>query len=425
MAEIIFEEKRINETLKASALQLTLVISLIITIILGSLIYLYAFYRHQDSKIQHQDSLLNLITAGFELSKSVYLLPGDTVWTDVLYAGDSIQLLKEKWGLYDKVTLKAVYQKDSISQAFLLGIESTDNTVLYVSDEDRNISVSGHTVIIGNAFLPKAGIKPAFVDGKFFEGKEEIVEGTINFSERSLPAIDTSRMQPVAEGINMPHITPEELQLPVHFRSFKEPIQYVYSEDEILLSDQQIKGNIILLSDTLIRISSDCSLQNVICIAPTILVEKGFSGSAQLFATDSLIVSDEVHFDYPSALVLFANDDSFQKELKLGANCSIAGTVLLYEKERSAVPHTVSFGENNQVTGELIAFGVLKYTKPLIVKGSTYCYRFITHTPSSHYENYLIGVDLNRSAQSPFFLKSYAWQKEQKNEQNNILTWLE
>lgn len=424
MAKIVFKEKQVSGQLAASALQLTLIISLIITIVLGSLIYLYSFYRQQDSKIQHQDRLLNLLTSGFELSKSTYLSSGDTVWTDVLYAGDSLRVLKENWGLYDKVTLTAIYQQDSIKRAFLLGLESTDSTVLYISDEDRNLSVSGRTVIIGNAFLPQAGIKPAFVDGKFFEGKEEIVEGKKSFSERALPSIDMHRISAIMEGLDG-DLSSDVPYLSQVIHSFKEPTQYIYSSEEIRLANKQIKGNIVLSSDTLIQISADCTLEHIICIAPTIRVDKGFRGSVQLFATDSLIVADEVHFGYPSALVLYASDDVFRRELKMGKNCSLAGSILLYEEERSAVPHMLSLGEDNLVTGELIAFGMLKYTKPLTVRGSTYCYRFITQTPSSLYENFLIDIKLDRSARNPFFLQSYAWQKEEKNEPNSILTWLE
>ncbi|TJZ50570.1 hypothetical protein FAZ15_21350 [Sphingobacterium olei] len=426
MAEIVFEEKQVSKKLTASALQLTLIISLIITIILGSLIYLYSFYRQQDSKIQHQDRLLNLITSGFELSKSVYLSPSDTVWADVLYAGDSLRVQKENWGLYDKVTLTAIYQHDSIKRAFLLGLESIDSTVLYVSDEDRNLSVSGRTTIIGTAYLPQAGIKPAFVDGKFFDGKEEIIEGKKKFSERALPAIDKQRLQPLTEGLDSStFLSPSMLQFSQHFRSFKEPTQYVYSEAALWLSNQAIEGNIMLSSDTLIHITADCTLEHIICIAPTIRVDKGFRGSVQLFATDSLIVGDEVHLSYPSALVLFAEDEEFRRALKIGKDGSIAGSVLLYEEKRSSVPHMLSLGENSLVTGELIAFGMLKYTKPLTVRGSTYCYRFITQTPSSLYENFLIDINLDRSARHPFFLQSYAWQKEEKNVPNSILTWLE
>lgn len=424
MAKTVFEEKQISRTLTASALQLTLIISLIITIVLGSLIYLYSFYRQQDSKIEHQDRLLNLITSGFELSKSTYLSLGDTVWTDVLYTGDSLHVQKENWGLYDRVTLTAIYRQDSIKRAFLLGLESTDSTVLYVSDEDRNLSVSGRTVVIGNAFLPQAGIKPAFVDGKFFEGKEEIIEGKKKFSERALPSIDMQRIQAVIERPDN-EVSDEALYVSQLIRSFKEPTQYIYSSEEIRLANQQVKGNIILSSDTLIHISADCILEHIICVAPTIRVDKGFRGSVQLFATDSLIVADDVHFSYPSALVLYASDDIFRRELKMGKNCSVAGSILLYEEERSAVPHMLSLGEDNLVTGDLIAFGMLKYTKPLTVRGSTYCYRFITQTPSSLYENFLIDITLDRHARNPFFLQSYAWQQEEKNEPNNILTWLE
>ncbi|PIG98215.1 hypothetical protein CS542_06460 [Pedobacter sp. IW39] len=52
--------------------------------------------------------------------------------------------------------------------------------VLYLSDEDRPVSVSGKTLLIGNGMLPKAGIKQSYAEGKPYTGIKQLLDGKLH-----------------------------------------------------------------------------------------------------------------------------------------------------------------------------------------------------------------------------------------------------
>lgn len=396
---------------------------MIITIILGSLIYLFAFYKQQEVKIANRAKIREVAASGMALVQSNYFHEGDTTLTDFLYTGDSLHLSNRQWGLYDVVTVRARYHMDSLRKAFYIGKELQDSLVLYVADEDRNLSVSGETKIVGNASIPQAGIKPAFVDGNFYKGIKKIVDGKIAYSERTLPAIDENRLKNIFETSFNPN-TIQELASTVH-QSFYQDSYIIAEQAPLVLDNVQLHGKILITSDSSITIRANADLKDIICIAPYIRVEAGFSGNIQLFAQDSMRIEKDCRFSYPSSLVLFPPYKGANARLSLGKNTDFSGTVLLYEKERRDVPNLLELEENVKITGDLIAYGMLKYKAPLQVIGSTYCYRFVTQTQSTLYENYLIDITLDRRQLNPFYLKSPLWQNQHVKSKNQIVSWLE
>jgi len=420
MAQTVFQERKSDKRLKAGALQLTLVITLIVTILLGSLIYLYAFYQQQDKFMARRAKLYVLMDSAMEIARSGFLDYGDTVLVHTLYEGDTIGLGKRPWGLYEQVSVTVKWQGDSLQKAFLLGLTAQDSTTLYVADEDRNISVSGKTHIQGTAYLPKAGIKPAFVDGKFYEGEKDIVAGERKTSTRQLPDVQIALLEKVYPLTD----TPFANRL-YGTHSFFGHTAYWYSTEPIVLERDSVVGNIVIQSDTVVEVRAGAALRDIICLAPVVRIASGFRGRIQVFAQDSIIVGDQVRLEYPSALVLDASDGlSTRRRISIGKQVEVTGTLLLYEAERSKTAHLLEIGEKGDVRGDVIVHGMLKYSKPLKIRGAAYCYRFITQTPRSLYENYLIDVDLDRSKKDPYMLDTFVWDRPQEKQQRHILSWV-
>ena len=63
-------------------------------------------------------------------------------------------------------------------------------------------------------------------------------------------------------------------------------------------------GNIVLISDSEIRVSASTKLNHVILIAPKIYIQHGFKGNLQAFASEQLTVSSQTKLTYPSSLSL-------------------------------------------------------------------------------------------------------------------------
>ncbi|MEO1437949.1 MAG: hypothetical protein AAFV80_20575 [Bacteroidota bacterium] len=62
------------------------------------------------------------------------------------------------------------------------------------------------------------------------------------------------------------------------------------------------KGKILVIAQNSIVVEANAHLEQVILIAPSIQFKKGFQGSIQAYASDQLIVEEEVQLHYPSIL---------------------------------------------------------------------------------------------------------------------------
>lgn len=419
---------------KASALHLVLVITLVIAIVLGSLIYLHYFYREQEQKIDRWDALEQDLKAGTSLALSTYFPyteSGDTLLLSPITLRDSLRIGKKQWGFLDAVTVYSWRGKDTLRRSFLAGIQPKDSTVLYIVDEDRPLSISGKTVIQGTSFLPQSGIRPAFVDGEYYEGIEEMVDGQIKESNQSLPNYESDRLNAIQALYQ--HTLSENSNLDLQDiassrsvrHSFFEATKYFHLPRAAPLLVDSIAGNLVILADSTVHISAQTIWEDAIVIAPHIKLEDNFSGNGQFFALDSLTVGKNVALGYPSILALLAAD-SLNGPLKvtIGENTRVQGMVLLHRADVPDQMDLLELQKNVTVEGELISFGLLKYTDPLTVKGGLYAHRLITQRPSSLYENYLINLNLERSKLHPYYIAPFFWTTDKPAPQN-IVKWLD
>lgn len=413
---------------KAAALHLALVIALIISILLGSLIYLHGFYRSQGQKIERWHSLSRELEAGISLSLSndFPYTEGDSLFVSELSPTDSLQISKQHWGFFDAVVVRCWRGTDTLAQSFLAGLRPQDSTVLYIVDEDRPLSVSGKTIIEGVAILPKSGIRPAFVDGEYYKGIEEMVDGEIKESSRSLPAHQQERIQQLQAWQQRA----KEQQYPelpydaVLRHSFFAPTQHYHIRQATTLTQDSLQGNIVIIADSALTISAHTKWKDALVIAPYIKLEDNFQGSGQFFALDSLHVGKNVQLQYPSTVAVLAADTAKSiSSLYIGDNSELYGLALLYRGDVNDQKDMLSLGKNVHIRGNLISFGLLKYNGSLRVDGSVHAYRFITQRPSSLYENYLIDLDLQRSALHPYFIRPHFWTPTAKPQQA-IVQWL-
>lgn len=419
--------QRTEMRLNASALQLALVVSLLVTAVIGSLIYLFQFYRDQDNRMARWDRIDQGMQSALSLVLSNEFGHTDTIISGMLYQEDSVRIVRQPWGFYDRAHIVVWEEGDTLRRSFLIGQAPSDSTVLYVRDEDRPLSISGASSIRGTAWLPGAGIRPAFVDGGYYEGDEKMVQGKIRESARDFPAIDATRIAHIRalfdHSAEQDYTDPHPME---RKRSFAEGMRLLHSSPDGHINRDSILGHTVVVSDSALVIPASCYVEDALFIAPYIRIEDGFAGKAQFFALDSLHVGDRCAFHYPSALgLLTEEEDTGIKQLHIGDECRLSGIAFLYSaaKEDQVLHHLV-LGKDCRIVGELVSFGMLRYEKPLQVTGSTHCYRFLTQTPSSLYENYLIDLTLDRPLLSPYFMASLFWPPGRESKQN-VVRWLD
>ena len=159
--------------IKASALYIVIVIALVIGILCASLVAVAYYFRAEVQQKFRYDQLRDNLSSGI----NILLTARDSAFqkekTFSLFSGtnDSVTLQREAWGVYDICLAKAFVQKDTLYKTFMVAnqIDSSKWAALYLLDEDRPVSVSGKTVINGDAYLPKAGIQQAYIANNAYQ----------------------------------------------------------------------------------------------------------------------------------------------------------------------------------------------------------------------------------------------------------------
>jgi hypothetical protein len=408
--------------LKAGALYFAIVITFFIAIISASLIMLASHYRSTYLKEMRLTRLLNNLNAGviYSLANENRAYGSKTIdlYTDQT---DSLQVERKQWGLFDLVVLKAFIKQDTLKKVFLVGTE-TDSTVLYLSDEDRPLAISGNTKITGNAVLPKSGIRQAYVDSKPYNGSQLVYDGKISNSERYLKSVDAEMLKQLVQNLKnkknrIKFLGNKDLKF-----SFLDTVQNFNLPQKAVLANISLSGNMVLFADSSVTISATCTLNNIQIYAPYIKVEDGFKGNCQLFASDSISIGNRVIFNYPSVAGIIKNENlEYQPLLKLGTQAQFNGVLFTYEAKRSVVQTSINLGKDAKVTGEIYSSGFLQLERGTVITGKISCNRFVMKSPTTRYENFLIDAVFNRKTRSQYYLSTRFFEG---NHENKVLKWL-
>ena len=243
---------------------------------------------------------------------------------------DSVRFEATAWGLFDRLLIEAHDGSFTSSKHVIIGYRSREQSslALYVSSSSPNaLTLVGDARIYGNASVPQGGIKAGYYNREGYSGKQ-LIEGEIQASEKSLPLFgdDLARKiedlkQLIASGSqDFDQSIPDRM-----INRFTNSRKTYYSDDAILV-DSYLDGNIVIISQSDITISSSAALDNVILVAPIIRVTSGFKGCLQAFATNEIILEKGVILKYPSALVVDSNQGG---KVTISDNCLCNGLVML------------------------------------------------------------------------------------------------
>ncbi|HEY9000689.1 MAG TPA: hypothetical protein VIM89_05015 [Mucilaginibacter sp.] len=420
--------------LKASALYLVILIALIIALLCSSLLVAAGFYRAESIRKARYDQLetnlesgINLMLSGHDssyLQKTMFALFGEQA--------DSITLQKIHWGIYDIGISKAFIQGDTLTRVFSMGrsIDSGSRAAIYLADQDRPLSLSGATSIAGDAFLPKAGVKKAFVDGHGYQGDDRLVTGKIKNSQKTLPALDQARIKLLQNylstaGKNTAVDSAFEKADTLR-QSFLKATRVINLGRRIHeLRNQLVSGNIILYSDTTLTVDASVSLDGILVFAKAIVVKSGFQGRCQLFASDSIHVQAGCRFQYPSCLAVFNPNSSKISpyvRITIDKNTAFSGTIVTYRQSEEEIMPVLALDSNVTVSGQIYSQGMLQYKDGLHVNGGVFTKLFTYQSGYNLMENMLINSTISSKALSPYYLSGELFQMSNRKK---VLQWLE
>lgn len=411
-----------GKKLDGAALQMVIIIALMITVICGALLLLTYYKSSRYLKFSREEHLRSGLNNAITLSLSKFYTSEDTVLTGGVFGSDSVQVKQEKWGLFDAISIRAFHGSDSLTKAFLTGrVLRNADEVLYVVDEDRPLSISGDSKITGDAYLPKAGIRSAYVEGKYYEKNKPLIYGEQLESSRNLPAIDLMSYKQVFKAFEDIKENEVESSSTINQNSFFKDA--VIKHQNVIRLDEAYSGKFIFLADSLIEVGENAQLDDVLLYAPVIKFLKGNKSSVQAFARDSVILGEGVELTYPSAICMFrekAKKNEFSKIL-LGKNSVFEGLIIARGDDENYLKYILKLDKGCQLKGWVDVDGTFNYSIPASFQSTVHAKRIVCELKGLLYENYLIDLKLNIKERPSSFLGSGITEKDGRKK---VLKWL-
>jgi len=402
---ILKTKQGLSQKLKAGSIFYALIVMILVGIISTAMITLTFSNKFLEERDNLKERLLRNVNSGIQLLMAEEEAHLEPFVVDLFGENlDSVRLEKKEWGLFSVALSRAFHQTSReqlvFDQAIQLGAipKPRGQAAIYLEDNDKPLIITGDTYIEGKAYLPKAGIKKGSMKGVGYTGNT-LINGTIEISEQALPAVSKQKIKYLLNQFDQfgNQAIEDALQQSFHQETL------LIKEEVLILEDQILKGNIILASDSLVYIGKNVVLEDVLIFAPYILIEDGFRGNVQAFATRLLDVGEEVKLLYPSVLGLIKDED-LPKEPKLiiGAGSAVTGLVFVRNEFFNKKYPSLEIQEGAVVEGQVFAECSVELQGDIY--GNISCKSFFLRYGSSSYRNHLLDVEINASKRSEDYL---------------------
>jgi len=397
--------------LKGGALQLSMFIMIVIALLLTSFILLIHVHKQFNIKTDFVIETINNANKGinYALNNSIELKDTISVTlNDQDYR--SLQVYRDYWGLFEKVSSRSNVKNKTSQKIALIGATQPEinRMALYVEDNNKPLVLVGNTKIEGLAYLPKRGVKTGNISGHSYFGTQLIYGQTELATE--LPGL----FKEISNNIN--EITNQITTLKTktgrinllsgdnYTNSFSNPFQYVFNSEVITLRDVKVIGHFIIQSKAKIVVYPSARLKDVILIAPEIEIRNSVNGTFQCFATRIIKVGKNCELSYPSALILNENSTfktqssnlSTQqvKGITINENSTIKGVIVFQGQTKSKNYKAQVFLENNsKVIGEVYCNQNLELKGS--VTGTVFTSNFVANQAGSIYQNHIYNGTIN------------------------------
>lgn len=390
--------------IKASALHFAILISVIVAIILSC--FLLLTHTLSSFKIQSHKVLTNI-----EVSNKAfqYYFNNDKMFIDSIsieIENTPVSLSKTYWGSFEKVTSIAGKGTQRFKKIALLGSsEPSTPTAMYLEENNLPLVLAGKTHIEGTSFAPGDMIKPGNIAGNYFNGSR-LINGQRYNSETTLPALDPEWMSYVMNKlVNKPDNEETIMGLSNLKNSFLEKIKMIYSNSNIFL-DQELLGNIIVKSETEIQVSEFAKLDQVLMVAPKVVVNSNFRGNLHIIS-ENVQVGNNAFLNYPSSIIIIKippvtvlEDLGMEPKLTIGMNSILEGNIIYLNSEEKGSPQPdIMLNETSVIEGNIYCQGYLDIRGT--VKGSVFTKYFVAQQHGSLYINHIYNARIMNEGRKP------------------------
>jgi len=419
---------KVLNKIKAGALQFVLFIGTIIALMLFAFVLLNHNHNLFNKKT---DALVNLIRATDNgLVESFNNPISDkqfTIW-DGSPSGVETIVQRTYWGLMEKRTVTSKKGKLQFQKTGFVGHQSSNRPAVYLKDENRPMVIAGDAKIIGDAYLPERGVKMGNIQGYGY-ARPRLIYGKTYRSTNKLPALSTAlknRLKLMTSPNYEPIGVRKELKRGMNLENSFLDETIVIQGDVLDLEQAVLTGNIVLWAAQRINVRSTSRLNDVILIAPTIVMERGTKGSFQAISNKEILVGEACELDYPTILSVLTSpkygkepNNSNTPRIHLKHGTTVAGTIMyLDEEERKGVPEFIQIDKGVTVKGEV------QSNQSLELKGKVYgtvvVKSFVSFENGNTYLNHLFNGQIN----SEMLPKEYVGIVHENSTANGIVKWL-
>ena len=372
-------------------------ISTVIAISLSALILMSHVYLSGNESLDlerkliwNNKSALNYCLAQDELpvSKTIDLFGTgmDSVYRDV-----------KPYGLFYSLNIQSFHGIDTISKIYLLGKKNVKKhkTALYLKNSNKVLGVCGKTKLTGDISISERGIERTYIEGQNYTGRK-LFYGNKTVSKNNIPNLQSSSLLAIENAFSPSEVFIDFPEDKDSIIGSVKPLNLQLNKPFVL--DQFIRGVVFIKSTSQLIISSNSNIRDCIIQAPSIMVENGFKGSFQGFATDSIIVGAYSNLMFPSNLILNNIKIGAQpSRIVVGEESEVSGNLALLQKALQLRNNgIITVKKGAVVNGEVYSQSGLEL-KECVVNGMVVTNNLYLKTRSSSYVNQLLNVEIDVS----------------------------
>lgn len=389
----------LRKKLKGGALYVSILVSIIIGVVLTFFI-LISQYNQRNVTVYTQLTQLHYnLKSAFQIAQSAYFSSEQNyTWIKNQENDDSIRVKKLNWGAYLLISAETKNRHQYLSQAGIYGTFMNSDTGLIISDNSRPVGLSGNIVFKSNCYLPKAGIKPAYIEGQSYVSSSQN-SGYIKHSPSQIPQIHSSVYENLKEQLTHFNFNLDSSvnSLPETYSQSFNHKTIVWQTTSTLLHSINLSNNIKLVAEN-IEIDSSAHLNNILLVCKKARFKKGFKGKIHVIASDSISMEEGCEFNYPSSFVLIGDDGEGRgiKYIQFNKNCNFYGGVLAVSKNNGNANDQkvfVKLHAQSEVNGFIYSSDYIHLEGT--VNATVIANKLLLKTPSAVYENHLLSCEIN------------------------------
>jgi hypothetical protein len=410
----LFSAKLLRYKIKGSALYIAIMVSILIGIILSLFILIANHNQRNIVLFTQSEQLYCNLQSSLQLVQSRYFTEDkNNAWLKNITNDDSIRIKKTWWGAYLMIRAETKNRHQRLIQSGLYGTYMSADTGLMVSDNSRPVGLSGVIVFKSNCYLPKAGIKPAYIEGQSYLSNSQNI-GFVKHSPAGLPAINSKLVEGLRRQQNGSDLFSDSLvnYLPKNFKRSFSQTSVAWETSLSRFSNVNLENNIKLIGKE-IEIDSSCHFNNVLLICKKIRFKSGFKGKIHVIASDSIILEKKCEFLYPSSFVLLSEDNSKDlRYIQFNEDCKFTGGIIALRQNQNGGSVLVKLHARSEINGFIYSSDYL-HTEG-IINATAICDKLLLKTPSAVYENHILSCEINPKKYSDVLAIPLVFQINQK-----------